>query len=118
MKAIKLILVCFLISGCNQEAETTSPRKEQVNYARKFLSINPDLKIEPLGFLEHKDPMETHLMFKFIVKTEDSALLFDDVNLNADDFQKNVHSPTPPSFVPEWWKTDSQPLIGVNLSSQ
>ena len=98
--------------ACQQETETTSPNSEQVSYAREFLFINPEVTIEPLGYVEQKG-FDYHVRLKFIAKTDDPSLLFDANEVNPDQFTDNFHFAPPEASIDEpWWDVYTQTVTG------
>ena len=111
-----LLLSTFvLFLGCESETETTSPTSEQVAYAREFLYINPELKIEPIGFVE-KNGFDHHVRLKFIAKTDDPTFLFDKTEVPSGEFSYDFNFPEPEASIDEyWWDVYSMTVIGENF---
>lgn len=110
-----LVLTIIAFFGCEMETETSSPNPEQVAYARQFLYINPELNIEPLGYVEKKG-FDYHVRLKFIAKTDDPSFIFDNTEVNSAEFKRNFKLPLPEATIDEpWWDVYDQAVTGGNF---
>jgi hypothetical protein len=113
-----ILFVVLMFAQCgliHRETETTSPNSQQVEYAREFLYINPELDIEPQGYVEQKG-FDYHVRLKFIAKTDEPIFLFDSTEVNSDEFTNNFSFAPPEASIDEsWWDVYSQTVAGGNF---
>ena len=94
---------------------TESPRPRQVEHAREFLLVNPELKIEPLAYYE-KNGMDYMVRFKFLAKTDDATNIFDRTHVAPSTFGPNFDFPAGEATHSEaWWDVSSRPMSGGHI---
>ena len=110
-----LILVCA-VTGCQTDYSTTTPTKEQIQYCREVMYLNPDVEITPLGFFLQPG-MDDTIRFKFIAQTNDPSKLFDGTHVDSTQFKTDFHVYALQPDAPEkWWDVSAQSLTGENFS--
>jgi hypothetical protein len=105
----------FTFSG-GGDVSTTTPTKEQIAKCRKVMYINPDVVIEPLGYALDAG-MDDVIRFKFIAKTDDPSILFDDTQVESTKFKPILKPSNFFTAAPEtWWSLSSKTSLGAKLS--
>ncbi len=105
----------FTLSG-GDDVSTTTPTKEQVAKCRKVMYIDPAVEIEPLGYALDAG-MDDVIRFKFIAKTDDPSMLFDDSQVESTRFKPILKPATFFTAAPEtWWMLSSTASLGAKFS--
>lgn len=105
-----LIWVVSAIIGV--ETRTEEPNPEQVEFAREFMFINPELDIAPLAYYE-KDGMDYQVRFKFVAKTDDLSEIFNASQVDSSLFIASYDFPRGEETHNEsWWDIRSQDTTG------
>jgi hypothetical protein len=124
MRATSIIFVLVgALVGCQTDflgyptsTSTTAPTKEQIQYCRDVMYLNPAVKIEPLGFFLQPG-MDDVIRFKFVAQTDDPATVFDTAHVDSrkfgPDFRLNALAP---DAADKWWDVSKQTLTGGNFS--
>jgi hypothetical protein len=115
-------IVCLAVAGCQTdflgygpEECTTTPSAKQVERCREVMYINPDLKIEPLGYC-FKPDLDSSIRFKFLAQTNDPSQVFVSSRVDASKFNDRFRkSALEVNANVGWWDVSSIRLEGGNF---
>ncbi len=111
---IRLVFGILVVGsvGCldfGPSISTTSPSTQQVRYCRQVMSINPNVKIKPIGYKE-VNGIDKAIWFKFIADTDDVAEVFLAPPIDSLEFQAGFKSHY--ELEESWWDPGTKSLIG------
>lgn len=110
-----IILGALLLGGCldfGPNISTMAPSSEHVKFCQTEMYLNPEVLIEPRGFMLTSG-IDKHVLFKFVAHTNDVSKLF--LSPPVDTL---VMNPKKVSFLggmsKDWWDPPSSGLVGAN----
>jgi len=109
------IIVCIALSGClnfGKDEETTSPTPEQIARCFSEMHLNPNLKLQPLGYRLEGSGIDDGIWFKFETEANISEIFKSSI-VDITKFTENsnyIHSSEMKKL--KWWDTAGKTLMG------
>ena len=120
-----LALVCLpFVVGCSFDPfgtpppdVTTSPSRQQIQYCRDVMYIDPELVLKPLGYYYEHGFQDDQIAFKFIAKTDQIENIFDvEFVPPAELVARKSNSGLDRDIGEKWWDAQTKTLVGGNFT--